>query len=200
MNKYLLIVILALLSIIGFGWQYINDLNEKWETAEANVKAYDDLLSESDSKAIAQQLTIAQLNYAKDSVLIEMKKVKEELKIKDKRLKSIQYTSSVITKTDTLVLNDTVFKEPSFELDTIAGDEWCRVRINLKYPSQIAVKPEVKSDKYLVVSLKKETVNPPKKFFVARWFQKKHKVLKLDVIERNPYVKNESSRFVQIIK
>ena len=64
----------------------------------------------------------------------------------------------------------------------------------------VAVKPEFKSEKHIIVSTKKETVNPPKKFFLFRWFQKKMKVLHVDVVEKNPYVDGETSRYVEIIK
>jgi cell division protein FtsQ len=54
----------------------------------------------------------------------------------------------------------------------------------------VAVEPYFKSEKHIIVSSKKETVNPPKKFFLFRWFQKKQIVLHIDVIEKNPYVEN----------
>jgi hypothetical protein len=64
----------------------------------------------------------------------------------------------------------------------------------------VAVKPEFKSKKHIVVSSKKETVNPPKKFFLFRWFQKKMTVIHVDVVEKNPYVSEETSRYVEIMK
>jgi hypothetical protein len=72
--------------------------------------------------------------------------------------------------------------------------------VGLKYPSSISVKPELKSEKYVVVSTKRETVNPPKKFFLWRLFQRKHTILNVDIVEKNPYVQNESSKFVKIVK
>ena len=64
----------------------------------------------------------------------------------------------------------------------------------------IAVQPYFKSEKHIIVSSKKETVNPPKKFFLFRWFQKKHLVVHVDVIEKNPYVGSENSKYVEILK
>ena len=63
----------------------------------------------------------------------------------------------------------------------------------------IAVKPEFKSEKHIIVSTKKETVNPPKKFFLLRWFQKKHLVVHVDVVEKNPYVGGETSKYIEIV-
>jgi hypothetical protein len=108
--------------------------------------------------------------------------------------------SSSFTRTDTVTLRDTLFRDPSIAIDTLIGDKWYNVRLGLKYPSMVAVKPYFKSEKHIIVSSKKETVNPPKKFFLFRWFQRKHYVLHIDVVEKNPYVDRESTRYVEIIK
>lgn len=199
MKKYLIVTIIVLLAIIGAMWQQVKYANEKWETAEGNVKAYAMQASDAEGKAIALQLTIDQLGYFKDSVLQELDNTRKELKIKDKNLKALQSVSSSFTRTDTITLRDTLFRDPSVVIDTLIGDKWYNVRLGLKYPSMVAVKPYFKSEKHIIVSSKKETVNPPKKFFLLRWFQKKQTVLHIDVVEKNPYVDNESSRYVEII-
>ena len=202
MKKYLIITIVVLLGIIGAGWQQLKYANEKWEIAEANVKAYSNELSSSKNKNTALQLTVDQLSYFNDSVLKALDDTRKQLKIKDKDLKALQAIKSGFTKKDTITITqvDTLFKEPTLAIDTIIGDDWYNLQLGLKYPSTIAVKPYFKSEKYIIVSSKKETVNPPKKFFLFRWFQKKHRVLHIDVVEKNPYVDGESSKFVEIIK
>ena len=200
MNKYLILIVIVLLAVIGAMWQQVNYANEKWETAEANVKAYSMSLSKEGNKNMALQLTVNQLDYFKDSVLQELDRTRKELKIKDKNLKALQSVSSSFSKTDTITLRDTLFKKPTLSVDTLIGDRWYNVRLGLKYPSMIAVKPYFKSEKHIVVSSKKETINPPKKFWLFRLFQRKHWVIHIDVIEKNPYVDNESSRYVEIIK
>ena len=85
-------------------------------------------------------------------------------------------------------------------VDTLIGDSWYNAKVSLKYPSTVVIQPTFKSEKNIIVSTKKETVNPPKKLWILRLFQKKHTVLKIDVIEKNPYVSNEESRYVEIIK
>ena len=200
MKKYLVLAIIALLGVIVFGWHQIKELNQKWEVAEANVKAYSDELSASGKKNVALQLTVDQLEYFNDSVLKALDKTRKELKIKDKNIKSLQSVKSEFTKVDTIELRDTLFKEPTLAIDTMIGDEWYNVQLGLKYPSTIALKPYFKSEKHIIVSTKKETVNPPKKFFLLRWFQKKHLVINVDVVEKNPYVDGESSKYVEIVK
>ena len=200
MNRYLIILIVVLLAIIGGMWKQVKYSNNKWERAEANVKAYSALNAQADEKNTALQLTVEQLGYFKDSVLQELDKTRRQLKIKNKNLKAVQSVSSVFTKTDTVTLRDTIFKEPTLSVDTVMGDKWYNVNIGLKYPSTITVKPYFKSEKHIIISAKRETVNPPKKFFLFRWFQRKHTVVHVDVVEKNPYVDAESSRYVEIVK
>ena len=205
MNRYLIILIILLLCLIGAGWKQVQHANEKWERAEANVKAYSNKLSDSNNKNLALQLTCDQLSYFNDSVLTALDETRKELKIKDKNLKALQAVSSKFSKRDTLWLpGDTIFKEPTFALDTVIKDkwpgDWYTLRLGLKYPSMVTVEPEFKSEKHIIVSSKKETVNPPKKFFLLRWFQRKHNVVHIDVIEKNPYIKDASSEYVEVIK
>jgi hypothetical protein len=55
------------------------------------------------------------------------------------------------------------------------------------------------SEKAVVVSTKRETVDPPKKFFLCRWFQKKHTVVKVVVKENNPHVIDQENVFIEIV-
>jgi hypothetical protein len=202
MNKYLIITIIVLLAIIGVEWQQLEQVTDKWKVAEANVKAYSEELSTSGKKNTALQLSIDQLKYFNDSVLQALNDTRKELKIKDKNLKALQAVKSGFTKKDTITITqvDTLFKEPTLAIDTLIGDDWYNLQLGLKYPSMIAVKPYFKSEKHIIVSSKKETVNPPKKFFLFRIFQRKHRVLHIDVVEKNPYVSDETSRYVEIIR
>lgn len=198
-NRLIYIIIIMAILLVAM-WQQIKFANEKWERSEANVKAYASMFDGSKKQNTALQLTIDQLGYFKDSVLQELDKTRKELKIKDKNLKTLQQVKSSFSKSDTIILKDTLFKEVSLHVDTVLGDKWYNVRLGLKYPSMIAVKPEFKSEKHIVVSTKKETVNPPKEFWLFRLFQKKHLVLHIDVVEKNPYAENQNSKYIEIIK
>ena len=56
------------------------------------------------------------------------------------------------------------------------------------------------SERYVIVDYKKETINPPKKCAIVRWFQKKHKIIEVEVVEKNPYIENKQQRFIEIVK
>lgn len=203
MRKYLKlgIAVLVLGLIVGLTYvlNYNKTLSNKWKIAEENVKSYSELLSSTENKNRGYKLTIDQLKYSQDSIIKELNTTRKELGIKDSKLKSLQYASSTFSKTDTLTINDTIFKDYTVKVDTLLSDEWYSLNIKLQYPSQIAITPVFKSKKYIIVSSRRETVNPPKKFFLLRWFQKKHTVLNIDVVEKNPYVKDENNRYVEII-
>lgn len=200
MKKYLILAVIALTVAFIAAVEQARVERKKWEVAMGNVKAYSSALSDEQDKSIALQLTVDQLEYYQDSILKKLDATRKELKIKKKNIKTVQYIESTFTRTDTIVLKDTLFKEPSFAMDTLIGDEWYSMRLGLKYPSTIAVNPDFKSEKHIIVSSKKETVNPPKKFFLLRWLQRRHRVVHVDVIEKNPYVSNQKSEYVEIIK
>lgn len=203
--KYFLIcgLILSVLSVINNYYLVKSKLSadKKWKEAVENAKAYSELFSNSENKNRAFKLTIDQLKNSNDSIFKQLNEARKELKVKDSKLKSLQYVSSSFSKVDTITLKgDTIFKDSHIDIDTLLSDEWYSVKVGLKYPSTVSVEPTFKSIKYIVVSAKKETVNPPKRFFLFRWFQKKQIRLNVDVVEKNPYVQNQDNRFVEIVK
>lgn len=204
MKKYFIVAcVIALIGLIGSLVHNIHEAKayeDKWKTAVANVKAYDELLSDSKNKSTAYELTIDQLNNVKDSTIKELNELKKKLKIKDKNLISAQNIKTVYSKADTIYFTDTIFKDKVLSADTIVGDEWYKAKVILKYPHTVIINPTFTSDKSIIVSTKKETVNPPKKLWILRLFQKKQTVLNVDVVEKNPYVQQESSRYIKIIK
>lgn len=203
-KKYIQVVVLIIIAgltvALTVATKKKDVFEQKWKDSVQNIKSYDNQSSSSGTKNDAFKLTIEQLKTSKDSIFRELEKARKELKIKDSQLKAVQYVSSSFSKTDTISLTDTIFKKPYMSVDTLLYNEWYSIKVGLKYPSTIIVKPEYKSVKNIAVSAKRETVNPPKKFFLLRWFQKKHTVLYIDVIEKNPYVQNQNCRYVEIIK
>lgn len=203
--KYFLIcgLILSILSVVNNYFLIKSKIStdKKWKEAVENAKAYSELFSNSESKNRAFKLTIDQLKNSNDSIFQELNEARKELKVKDSKLKSLQYVSSSFSKVDTITLKgDTIFKDSHVYIDTLLSDKWYSVRVGLKYPSTVSIEPKFLSIKYIVVSAKKETVNPPKRFFLFRWFQKKQIRLNVDVVEKNPYVQNQDNRFVEIVR
>ena len=203
MNKlvYILLGVLILTGISMY-WLYnrYQKLTAEYSISIENIKAYDAELSGLRDDTKVYKLTIEQLNYFNDSIIKKMKVVQKELGIKDKRLQQLQYEASHAQRADTIILKDTIFRDPQLKLDTIVGDKWFKTNLHLEFPSTIALKPEIELERYTFINGKRETVNPPKKFFLFRWFQKKHTVVEVNVREMNPYVKDKTQRFIQIIE
>lgn len=181
---------------------YINNQNlkEGLSVAVSNEKAFIAENSSLKNENRVFKFTVEQLNYYNDSILQKMNDVRKELKIKDDNLKQMQYLLSEATKKDTIVFRDTLFREPTLNIDTLIGDKWYQMRLGLKYPSTITTDPKFVSEKYIMVDYKKETINPPKKCWLLRLFQKKHTILEVNVIEKNPYIENKNSKFIEVIK
>ena len=200
MKKYIIILILILVGAVAYLSYQNKQLTTKYETSIENIKAYNAQLSGLKDNNRVFKLTIDQLNYSNDSIINRMKEVQKELGIKDKRLQQLQYEASHAQRTDTITLKDTLFRDPQLRLDTIVGDKWFKTNLHLEFPSTIALKPEIELERYTFINGKRETVNPPKKFWLFRLFQKKHTVVEVNVREMNPYVKNKTQRFIQIIE
>ena len=203
-KKYIRIGIGILMSLLAVSiytlYNRNQDLEEEISVSMSNQKAFIADNSSLKEENRVFKFTVEQLNYYNDSILQKMNDVRKELSIKDNDLKQMQYLLSEATKKDTIIFRDTLFREPTLNIDTIIGDKWYSIRLGLKYPSLITTNPTFISEKYIIVNKKKETINPPKKFFLFRWFQRKHWVMEVHIKEKNPYIKETNNKFVEIIE
>lgn len=175
-------------------------MSDELAVAMNNNKAYSLENSSLKKENRVYKLTAEQLEYYSDSITVEMDRIRKELKIKDKNLQYLQYLLSTSERIDTVTFQDTIFSETTFHVDTLIGDKWYKLKLGMKFPNVITVYPKFISEKYIVTYSKKETVNPPKKFFLLRWFQKKHRVVEVTIVENSPYVNNKQQKFIEIIK
>lgn len=202
--KYIKIIksILIVSLFIGSYILYNNNQNLKEELSIAlsNEKAFISENSSLKNENRAFKFTIEQLEYYNDSILKKMNEVRKELNVKDKDLGAMQYILSEASKTDTVEFRDTIFSIPTLHIDTMLGDKWYQINLELRYPNKIITTPKFISEKFVIINYKKETINPPKKCWLLRLFQKKHKVIRVEVVEKNPYIENKQHRFIEIIK
>lgn len=203
-EKYIRIGIIILASLIAVSaytlYNRNQNLKEEISVVMSNQKAFIAENSSLKEENRVFKFTVEQLNHYNDSILQKMNEVRKELNVKDKDLKQMQYLLSEATKKDTIVFRDTLFREPSLNIDTLIGDKWYQMGLGLKYPNTITTTPTFISEKYVVVDYKKETINPPKKCWLLRLFQKKHKVVEVNVVEKNPYIDNKQQKFIEIVE
>lgn len=199
---YLIItsILIGLVSTVSMQSSRIRNLKEELSYSIANEKA---LFAEMDSlneQGRVLQLTVEQLNYVNDSIIVKMNDVRRELGVKDRNIRELEYQLSEARKTDTLVLRDTIFRDPEFKVDTTLGDRWYSFHLKLEYPSTVIASPKFVSERYVVQSLRRETVSPPKKCWLGRLFQRKHIVMETVVEEKNPYMDIKRQKYIKIVE
>lgn len=199
MNYIKIGLLIILVGFIIYFYNSYSNLKKENIVYANNTKAYKymtDSLSTTNSVFL---FTIDELKYSKDSIHKKLLDATKELKIKDSKIQSLQYYHEVIIKVDTILLKDTIFVKDLY-LDTTISDPYYSLELTLQYPNKVIASPMFVNDKSIIVSEKKETVNPPKKLWICRLFQKKHIVLTIDVFDKNPYINTDQVRFIQILK
>ena len=192
-------IIIALSTTIVIMNNRINILNYEISNAITNIKAYELENSALRDDTIEFKYTIEQLNYSKDSLNQKINKLRKDLKIKDKDIQKLQYMLSENQKKDSIVfVHDTLFRE-NIKVDTTLNDNWSKLHLQLEYPNTVLAEYSFKNESLVTTYLKKETINPPHKCAFIRWFQKKHKVIHVEINEQNPYCEIKEQRFINII-
>lgn len=203
MNWKLLLI--QFITIIGLSitiWGLSNKIqNQKEELSivYTNLKAFEE---EKDSLFNASRVfryTIEELKASKDSLNKQLLETKKRLKIKDRNLKYLEYQLSRASKVDTVVFKDTIFIN-NIKIDTTFGDKWYNLKLGIYSPNTIIVEPTFNSEKTVIGFYEKETIKPPKKFFLWRLFQRKHKVVKVTIEEKNPYIIQGKERYIEIVE
>lgn len=203
LKNYTLIILILLLVVLFIQTSYWMKSSKKYEemykTELNNNKAYQ--LSNSELKNTCKEfeMTMASLRQSNDSIDKKLIKAVDELKLKDKKIEYLQYHKTIITKTDTLRLKDSIFI-PDVHIDTLIGDSWYNLNLKLEYPSTIVASPSFVSEKTIIAHSKKEYVNKKSKIFFIRWFQKKYNTVEINIRENNPYIQNKNTKFVKILK
>lgn len=108
---------------VYFQSQKIKKINSELSVAVINEKAYAAENSSLKERTIQFQLTVDQLNNSNDSLIQKLNDARKQLKIKDKNIKELQYIASLNQKKDSIIVRDTIFRNPEFKLDTLFGDE-----------------------------------------------------------------------------
>ena len=192
--------IIVILSVATFAFYKKSQIAEQhYITAMNNVKAYANEADSLKHGSNLYKLTIAQLGYSKDSIDQLLNQAIKDAKIKGKTVTNINYISSVASRTDTLRIPLIKVVHDSIAIDTTLTTKWYTLHLGIR-PNTIIVSPKFISQKFIICNYRKETVNPPKKFFLWRLFQKKQKIINVQVIEKNPNIIEGTQKFIEIVK
>lgn len=194
-----IIAIIALLvGAVIFQSVRLDRQQDKYDTAIQNNKAYVSQIDELNNEKKAFLLTIDQLCYMNDKSINELDSMRRELKIKDSKIKQMSRYKERIFIQDTVTVHDTIFAHEGFELDTTLGDKWYTNRIHLAYPNEISSEINVNTDQSVFLYTTRETIDPPRKTWLGRLFQRKHDVYNVTVKELNPYATTKENKFIII--
>lgn len=191
-------IIVLLIGVITFQYAKTNSIKKDYDIALQNNKAYESQLDIINNENKVFQFTVEQLKYINDSTIKELDSLRNELKIKDSKIKQMGKVKEYIYITDSITIYDTIFTNPEFVLDTMLGDEWYLNNIHLKYPNEISSSVAIKTDQSVFLHTTRETINPPKKTWLGRLFQRKHDVYNVTVMEHNPYATIKENKFIII--
>ena len=191
-----LLIILGSFIIFKNNQRLRNDLDISKQNIETLLQVRDTL--ESSNKALL--INVELLNNSNDSIIKELNNTRKSLKIKDKEIESLHKINSEIHRVDSLIVRDTIFSEPDICIDTTLYDYWGFTNIFLKYPSFINVESVMDSNLSIYTFYRKEPIKKHKKTKIGRFFQKKRKVLEMEVVENNPNIVIKQSKFIKVIK
>lgn len=191
----MVVIVGAVITIIGLASKVTN-LNKDISVYDNNFKALNLENDRLNDEIIAYKFDTEQLEYINDSIVKELNTTRKELGIKNKQLKQMQSIKTEIHTVDSVFIKDTIFKNNFVKLDTLLGDNWYKVKLELEYPNKIKLDTKYTSDLSVFAYSSKEIIGTPKKCAIGRWFQKKHKVVRVEVHDKNPHANIKESKFI----
>jgi hypothetical protein len=162
-----------------------------------NVEAYRVANSGLEGEILEYKMSINELYASKDSLDKKLLSVMQELKISEKEIQSLQYQLNNISRTDTIKVSDTIFI-PNVNIDTLIGDYWYNIRLQLQYPSTVITTPTFNSEQYIYIYNEKKYVGGKSKCFFINWFKKTYISTEVKVEEKNPNIKLLNQKFIKV--
>ena len=195
---YKILAILAVCSVFVILIILNERLTDKVIQYDNNLKALSLERDSLNNSLIAYKLNIEELEMLNDSIIEDLNATRKELKIKDKQILQMQSIKTEVQTKDSIFIKDTIFRDDFIKLDTSITNKWYNIKVKLEYPSTIKVETSYKSDLSVFAYSNKEILGTPKKCFIGRLFQKKYNVIRVEVVDANPYSEIKESKFVII--
>lgn len=215
-TKIFIVSILSLLVILCFLAVKLKNSNEQLSVLNNNKVYYTQelqsykLKNDQNVSRSAQLInTISELKYSKDSMDLILMKTIELMKIKDNKIVSLIHYNSSTTNTNHGVFTDSIIPKPNDSIDerktiiktSYLKSEWVDNIVIYNTQNDSIIVTTFSRDELIIVGHKKrETINPPKKFFLWRWFQKKQDIIYFDITNRNKNCKIDYIKSVKIVK
>lgn len=186
-----------LIATIFYQHNQLQNKNREIDRITNNIRAYEEIASNTQDNSRVLQLTIDELNHSKDSLIQQVNKVKKELKIKDKNL-----TDASVINTQ---INDsvkTVIKEKLIDFnEELKLNDLTTIIVSRK-DSILTAKIDIKNQQIIFVEDKKEY----KRFYknwLLRFFHfdfKKVRIKNYQIVNSNPLIKVTDTRIIELPK
>lgn len=172
----------------------VSKLDKELGNARNNIEAYQSIVNGKQDENRVLKLTIEDFKQSKDSLLQELSKAKDQLKIKDNKLKEAYTVSTLLT--DTLVQEIPVDRDFYVELKSNPLTTIKISRVNTK----ITCIPEIYNRQDLIVCEEKVWRNKRKNFFqrLIRFDFKKDKIEQYKIINSNDDIRVLDTRVIKI--
>jgi FtsZ-binding cell division protein ZapB len=118
--NYLRVLIITIITYLGISnyvlRNKVNKLDEELGDARNNIESYQSILSNEQNENRVLKLSIEDFKHSKDSLIQELSKTQDQLKIKNKKLKEAMSMSTVLT--DTIVKTIPIDRNFNVELQS----------------------------------------------------------------------------------
>lgn len=172
----------------------VNKLDNELGISKSNIEYYQNALTNSKEENRVLQLDINDFKSSNDSLINELNKTKDQLKIKDSELKSVSRISTILTDT----ITDTLTVDRDFYVE-LKSNELTTIKINRK-EGQITCIPEIYNHQDLFIIEEKVYRNKYKNWFqrLIHFDFKKDKVENYKIINSNNCIRVLDTRVIKL--
>lgn len=190
-------LISLLIATIFIQHNQLQEKNAELNRATSNVRAYQDLVSNNQEHNRTLQLTIEELNYSNDSLLLQLKQTQKELKIKDNNL-----TDASVINTEIKDSVKTVIKKEAIDFEEELKLNPLTTIIVRRKDSILTAKIDLKNQQTILIYKKKEYKNFYKNGWVRFWHfdWRRIETKEYQIVNTNPLIKVTGTRIVEVPK
>lgn len=190
-------LISLLIATIFIQHNQLQEKNAELNRATSNVRAYQDLVSNNQEHNRTLQLTIEELTYSNDSLLLQLKQTQKELKIKDKNL-----TDASVINTEIKDSVKTVIKKEAIDFEEELKLNPLTTIIVRRKDSILTAKIDLKNQQTILIYKKKEYKNFYKNGWVRFWHfdWRRIETKEYQIVNTNPLIKITGTRIVEVPK
>ena len=201
--KYIIIgaIFLLLTATVVIQYSALKKTREDLEVSRNNEKAYangvtlwQDKYDQEHAKSRVFEENLASFKASSDSINKKILKQLELQGVKLRKLDQLVYQEVKIDTSLAKVINIPTMPDTIIDL----SNQWIKNIITLS-PLQVKSDIEIESEVYGTFTKKKETINTANKFFLFRWFQRKHTIIEADFYNTNPLIKTKNQKIIQIV-